>query len=132
MFAKLQIRQPDPAGSGEFGAPRGDHTHRGIDFECMPLTGILSLCDGQVTKLGYPYGDDLNYRYVQVTDVDGLDHRVFYISPDVEVGQTVVEGVTQIGTAQDITSRYPDQGMTNHIHYEIKNGSRYLDPGEHL
>lgn len=130
IFASLPQRVPDSAGDGAFGASRGDRTHNGIDYSCSPGTGILAPCDGVVTKLGYPYGDDLSYRYVQVTDTDGLDHRVFYIEPQVRLNQNVIEGTSQIGEAQDICARYPDQGMANHCHYEVKDGDEYLDPGE--
>lgn len=128
IFAVLPQRVADDAGDGAFGASRGDRKHNGIDYSCATGTGILAPCDGQVTKLGYPYADALEYRYVQITDANGLNHRVFYISPTVELNQWMVEGTSQIGTAQDIAAKYPARGMANHVHYEIKDGSDYIDP----
>jgi murein DD-endopeptidase MepM/ murein hydrolase activator NlpD len=81
-----------------------------------------------VTKLGYPYGDDLQWRYVQITDASGFNHRTFYVEPLVRVGQRVEED-EPIGEAQDISQRYPAQGMKPHVHYEIKSGDgEYLNP----
>jgi hypothetical protein len=74
---------------------------------------VLSPVEGEVTKLGYPYNGDLQWRYVEVTDHRGWKHRLFYCHPTVTVGDTVlVDGV--VGYAQDITQRYPDQGMLPH------------------
>lgn len=128
----LEVRN-DPAGQGHYGASRGSRKHRGIDYVCDVELGwpVLSPCDGKVTKVGYPYADDLSWRYVQVTDAGGRDHRVFYIDPLVAVGDRVQRG-DDLGTPQDITQRYPGQGMTPHVHYEIKQGSEYLDPEEVL
>ena len=119
------FRSTDKYGSGEFGAPRGDHSHNGIDFVVAPLQPVLALVEGTVTKLGYPYTDDLSYRYVQVTDLDGNDVRYFYTLPTVEVGDTISIG-DMLGTAQDLGERYP--GITPHVHLEIKQGREYLNP----
>ncbi len=122
----------DPAGDGRYLAPRGSRTHRGVDFECMPGQVLVGGVSGTVTKHGYCYSDDLTWRYVQVTDFDGVRHRFFYVEPLVPVGE-VVGADTAIGVAQDITGRYPDQGMLPHVHYEVKSkfGS-YLNPGVFL
>jgi len=100
--------------------------HNGIDFSCHPRTKILAPVSGLITKLGYPYGDDLTYRYVQIEDDEKDNHRVFYVNPTVSVGGFVEEGVTVIGVAQDLTTRY--SGITNHVHYEIKRGDEYIQP----
>lgn len=127
----------DSAGDGAFGSPRSKmkdgmlvkYTHCGIDLECFPVDPILSPINGKVTKLGYPYASDLSWRYIQVTDMDGMDHRFFYVNPTVYLGTQVFEGTT-LGVAQDITERYPDRGMKPHIHYEIKDkGGAFIDPG---
>ena len=116
----LEKRGTDDWGSGEFGVSRGDRTHKGIDYACLPLKKVMSPCQGVVTKVGYPYADDLSYRYVEVTDDDSYKHRVFYISPLVEVDDIVVVG-TILGEAQNISARYTkiNKVMKNHIHLEI-------------
>lgn len=123
ITAKLKKRGVDKWGSGEFGASRGDRTHNGIDY-CV---AICSPVKGEVTKLGYCYSNDLSYRYVQVTDSAHRDHRIFYIDPLVKVGDMVEPG-DFIGTPQTLQTRYP--GITDHCHYEIKQGSEYLNPDE--
>lgn len=133
IIAILPKRGSDNYGSGAFGASRGGRSHNGIDYACHPGSKILSPVNGKVTKLGYPYADDLSYRYVQVTDDEGLDHRIFYVSPEVVTGDVVMAGVTVVGEAQNICRRYPrttdkPAGMTNHIHYEIKGSGRYINP----
>ena len=124
MKANLPKRISDKWGQGHYGAPRGNHTHHGIDYICLVGQEIISPVNGKVTKLGYPYGDDLSFRYVQISS-SGYNHRIFYISPLVEVGDLVA--VNQpIGTSQDLGKRYPE--ITQHIHYEIMVGETYIDP----
>lgn len=125
-----KIRGLDNHGSGEFGAPRGDHTHRGVDFALLPDSKIEAVSDGIVTKVGYPYADDLHFRYVQITDDLGLNARYFYVDPSVNVGDHIEQGDV-IGTAQSLNSRYP--GITPHIHFEVKDDRFvYLDPNVYL
>jgi len=120
----LPIRGDDEHGSGFWHAPRGNRLHNGVDFSCYPGTQILAPVSGVMTKEGYPYADDLDYRYVEITTPGGDCHRVFYISP--VSNDDVVAGQTIIGYAQDLTTRYP--GITNHVHYEIKRGDEYINP----
>lgn len=122
----LPIRGDDEHGSGAWHAPRGDRLHNGVDYSCYPGTVIFAPMNGTVTKVGYPYGDDLAYRYVQITDEEGDCHRIFYIDPGVDNDTEVYANETPIGTAQDLTTRYP--GITNHVHYEIKRGDEYINP----
>lgn len=121
ITATLPPRGTDAWGSGEFGASRGSRSHKGIDYACFPETIIHTPVTGTVTKLGYPYGDDLSFRYVEVTTRDKNRHRLFYTSPEVSVGELVSRGDI-VGTAQDIAGKYhrdDREPMTNHIHYEI-------------
>ena len=127
----LPTRGHDDWGAGHFKAPRGKRTHKGIDYACYPDTVILSPVGGVVTKLGYPYGDDLSFRYVEITDDQGLKHRLFYVEPGCEPGDEIESGDI-IGTAQDIAGRYskPDKYMKNHIHYEILEDGEPINPDE--
>jgi murein DD-endopeptidase MepM/ murein hydrolase activator NlpD len=120
-----EIRGHDSWGAGHFGAPRGDRTHNGIDLVCKPGDEIECRSAGKVTKLGYPYGDDLSFRYVQITDEAGTRWRYFYVEPCVNIGD-IVEAYTAIGYAQTLDDRYP--GITEHIHFEIICDGEYIDP----
>lgn len=134
ILKAAKFRGTDQWGSGAFGAPRGDHKHRGIDFLFEPGEKVVSHVEGEVTKLGYCYEDDLSYRYVEITPVSPstqkLHHRFFYVDPEVKEGEYIKEGDV-IGTSQDIQKRYtkPDKVMQNHMHYEIKTeDGKYLNP----
>ena len=92
---------------------------------CPPGTEVGSPVRGQVTKLGWPYGDKPDIRYVQIV-AEGYQYRIFYVDPSVAVGDWVELGEV-IGTSQRLASM--DRGGTQHVHFEIKNGAgEYVDP----
>jgi hypothetical protein len=147
-----EIRGQDSHGSGHWQAPRGvdkdgnERKHNGVDL--VNSYGFLeeAFCDGEVTKIWFPYSQapckdswsdekKTNHRrkralrYVQITDIEGVDVRLFYISPIVTKGDKVKKGDT-IGMSQDLTKIYP--GMTQHCHLECKKGSDYIEPIEYL
>jgi len=121
----------DAAGDGHYHSPRGDRLHNGIDYDCVIGASVLSPVNGVISKLGFPYGDDLSWRYVEVTDGSNLRHRLFYVNPTAKVGQAVTANI-EVGIAQDIRKRYPNErSMGAHVHYEIMNSANeYLDPDE--
>lgn len=124
MRALLDIRGEDVHGAGYYGAPRGSREHKGIDFACYSGTTILPIKAGKVTKLGYPYADKLEFRYVQITDKAGYRWRYFYIQPSVVMNQ-VVTVHTELGKVQKL----PYEGITQHCHLEIKNpDGEFVDP----
>ena len=128
LITKPKRRVADSYGQGHFGASRGSRTHKGIDFVCHPGTRVCAPSGGKVTKLGYPYGDDLSFRYVQITDDDGYNHRLFYVQPSVQVGDFIVKGAV-VGEVQSLDNRY--KGITEHCHYEIKDkDGNVIDPDE--
>lgn len=122
----MKIRGRDAWGSGRFGASRGGRIHNGVDIEAEPGSIVESLNGGTVTKIGYPYGDDLSYRYVEITDSVGARWRYFYVDPCVSVAVSV-EAYEKIGVAQALGHKYP--GITEHIHLEIiKADGSFVDP----
>lgn len=122
----MKIRGCDRWGCGHFGAPRGKRKHMGVDLEYAPGSPVEALTPGTVSKLGYPYADDLHFRYVEITDDAGARWRYFYVDPRVTVGQ-YVEAYQEIGVSQYLGLRYP--GITEHVHIEIiKADGEYLDP----
>ena len=116
----LEIRKADPQGAGHFGASRdgGRRKHLGIDLAAPAGTPVTSPLDGTVARLGWPYGDDPSYRYVEITTETGLVARHFYVAPGVRLGETVIAGESCLGTVQDLTKRYSQ--ITNHLHLEIR------------
>jgi murein DD-endopeptidase MepM/ murein hydrolase activator NlpD len=125
ITAILPVRQQDAHGDGMWGASRGSRKHTGVDFACFVGTKITSHVIGQCTKIGYPYGDDLSFKYVEVTDAQEKQHRFFYLKPSLKVGDQVDIG-TVLGEVQDLERRY--SGITPHCHYEIKRHGNYLNP----
>ena len=125
------IRGQDCHGSGAYLASRGSRKHQGIDIVTEIDEDIKSRCCGEVTKIGWPYAskDKSFYRYVQVTDLDGIQVRHFYVKPGVSVGDIVHKGQS-IGTSQDLTQTYP--GITQHLHFEVKKGGAFLNPLKYL
>ena len=129
MFIIPKKRVSDCHGSGHFGASRGSRTHNGVDLCVDPETLVFSHIDGVVTKLGYPYSDDLSFRYVQVSDIDNRQHRFFYVEPMVNIGDSIEVGYC-LGDSQKLGDRY--ENITEHVHYEVKLNGHYLDPNDFL
>ena len=130
MIAQLPLRERDSWGEGYFGASRGKRKHHGIDYACWPGSEVLAPVSGIVTKIGYPYADDLRFRYVQIT-ADKLHYRIFYVEPAIGImNQQMDKDETVIGYSQDLHHRYPS--ITQHIHVEVKDGKKYLNPEDYL
>jgi len=130
MLKQIQVMQVrhDAAGSGAFGSRRGTRTHTGVDYHCEPGAAILSPVDGTHSFYGYCYSNDLQWRYVQITDKDGNDHRLFYCTSLIPLRSSVKKD-EPIGIAQDISKRYHGRGMLPHVHYEIRRPDKtFIDP----
>lgn len=118
----LKIRDVDDWGSGHYYAGRdeGKRRHNGVDIVRDIYEPVRALSPGRVTKVGYPYNpDDPNrghLRYVQVTDVNGLDVRYFYVQQCVDVGDLIEKGDI-LGTCANLSLIWPQ--MTNHYHFEV-------------
>ena len=116
----------DKGGSGYFGAPRSktvngvkvSYKHEGTDFVCMPGQVIKMPVTGKVARLAYPYPDK-SYGGV-VIESKRATLKIFYVKPyDGVVGMVLKLG-DPIGTAQDVSLRYPGQGVTPHIHVQVE------------
>ena len=133
------LRERDSYGLGHFGASRGKNSkgekinHNGIDHECVPGSQIFSPVEGEVTKLGYTYTNDLSFRYVQITTKEGYNVRVFYVKPFVSLGDYVTDNDI-IGSSQKLGDRYPVDkdhplGISEHVHLEVKDlQGKFIDP----
>lgn len=123
------VLRNDPAGRGYFKATRKPSIHKGVDLLCEPGELVMAPIAGRVHRLGYPYADDLEYRYVEIRNEGELRCRVFYVSPTAFVGDQVEAG-DEIGFAQDIAQRYKIDAsggiryrtckMLPHVHVELQ------------
>lgn len=121
------MRGNDAQGKGYFGASRGSRTHQGVDFVGEPGEPVTAFLGGTVSKLGYPYADKLEFRYVEVRRPNGDRVRYFYVEPSVKVGDLVKPG-DRLGTCQ----RLPYAGITQHYHFEVLVGGVAVDPLRYL
>ena len=115
----------DKAGFGYYGAPRSKtvdgktvrYTHEGVDYICTPGQLVCMPCTGRIVRLAYPYSDK-SYGGVLIEAKRAM-LKVFYVEPyDGIVGRTFKIG-DPIGIAQDVSKRYPGQGVTPHVHVQI-------------
>lgn len=132
-FKKPKARGSDSCGSGAYGASRGRRKHRGIDYNVSAGEYVATSIAGTVTRFGLPYSNPkkADYRYVEITDSKGYQHRYFYVEPlkSLSLGDCIDENQI-IGKCQDIAKTC--SGMSNHVHYEIKKGGKYVDPKEYI
>ena len=111
-------RGKDAYGSGAFGASRGGRGHAGVDYVASAGQRVYAPIGGIITRIGQPYSDDANFRYVEITNPQiGYKARVMYVGPEVREGERVNLG-EEIGRAQTLQRRYP-RGITDHVHLEI-------------
>ncbi|MBW8814152.1 MAG: M23 family metallopeptidase [Caulobacterales bacterium] len=113
-------RTHDVYGEGAFGASRdgGARPHEGVDFRAHAGQTVEAPISGYVTKIGYAYPGDESLKFVEITNPAlHYEARVFYVNPQVEVGEAVAVG-HPIGTAHTLQRRYPG-GMTDHVHLEL-------------
>ncbi len=110
------IRKCDRQGCGHYGASRGNRSHTGVDYIATPEQPVKAIASGTVSYLGFPYSDDLSFRYVAIETDNGLVVRQLYVEPHVSVGMRVEAGDV-IGTYQRLGIRYP--GITEHVHIDI-------------
>ena len=127
------LRGGDAFGSGAFLASRdeGARLHRGADFTATAGQQVKAPISGYVTKIGYPYGDDLSFRYVELTNpAIGYAVRVFYVEPGVTLGQALRQGAP-VGVAQTLQRRYP--AITDHVHVELVDRAYgHVDPAKFI
>jgi len=112
-------RGHDDFGDGFFGARRdgGSRAHEGVDYVAQAGQAVQAPMSGYVTKIGYAYAGDTELKFVEITNPAlGYAARAFYVSPGVEVGQTVRLG-QPIGKVESLQGHYP--GITDHVHLEI-------------
>ena len=139
-LAKIIDRGNDPTGFGHFGAKRGKKFHKGFDVISIPDESVVSMINGEVTKIGYPYNGRKasHLRYVEVTEGE-YRIRLMYLEPTakIKVGDYVCAG-DRVGWASNIAA-YHNKGkkkgqalMRNHLHIEIYKNGKLVDPEPYL
>lgn len=110
----------DEAGSGEYGAKRGDRMHNGIDLLCeknQPVKAPFNMyierearpsVNKPLSGVKWKYGKTFGY--------------MFYFKPKKELFGTMVTQGTIIGYAQSCSFHYGDERMQDHIHFQIGKG----------
>jgi murein DD-endopeptidase MepM/ murein hydrolase activator NlpD len=117
----------DATGNGQFGAARGARTHAGLDLLCSPGQEVVSPIEGVVTRWLHPYSDD---DYLTGILIEGRECnvRLYYVRPlDGLIGVRVNAG-EPIGRAQDVRTHYPGAPMLPHVHLEVRQRGKLIDP----
>lgn len=125
-----RLRTEDAWGSGAFGAPRGERTHRGLDIVANPGEAILSPIDGEIVREAQPYEEDERYSGVLIRGTGawtGCEVKIFYVEGP-HAG--TVRAGDPIGRAQDLAPKY--EGITNHVHMEVRRNGELVDPSGYV
>lgn len=120
-------RGHDAFGDGWFHASRdgGARAHEGVDYDSRAGQAVEAPISGYVSKIGYAYPGDERFKYVEIENPAlHVTARVFYVNPEVGVGETVELG-HEIGRARSLQARY--RGITDHVHLEIERRGRRID-----
>jgi len=112
----------DPGGDGHYGARRrrGDkvYAHTGVDWSCVAGQEVVAPHHGTIIRHARPYAADLSYNGV-LLEGTLITSKLFYLLTQEDlIGQDVRQGMV-IGIAQAISEKYPDSGVTDHVHQEI-------------
>lgn len=92
-----------------------DYQGRHFNF---PDQDVLAVTDGTVVKVGYPYADDLSYRYVAIKTTDGHVVRQLYVDPENTIANGCAVSAGQVlGTYKELGTRY--SVIAEHVHVDI-------------
>lgn len=127
IVTPLIIRN-DTSGKGHFGASRdnGNREHIGIDLICFESQTVMSPFDAYVVRKSYPYKTDKRWEGLVLRRSDGLEVKIFYMTPSVLEGSFVKKG-QKIGVSQSISKKYGGS-MRDHNHVEVWVGGKAIDP----
>lgn len=128
VLRNMKSRTSDRFGSGQYGASRGNRTHKGLDISTTPGEQVYSPISGNVIRETIPYANDPSLKGLLIKGTGtwaGYEVRIFYMQGSFT--GAVSEGQL-IGQAQSLQGKYP--GITNHIHIEVKKNGAYIDPFE--
>ena len=97
-----------------FGAPRGDHTHEGVDMFAAMGTPVVAVVSGSMFFQSDPNGGLASY----VTGSDGTTYYYAHLNDYVGGNRTVSAGelIGHVGNTGDAA------GGPSHLHFEIRPG----------
>jgi murein DD-endopeptidase MepM/ murein hydrolase activator NlpD len=100
--------------SDTFGAPRGDHTHEGVDMFAAAGTPLVAVVSGSMFFQSDPNGGLASY----VTGADGTTYYYAHMSDYVGGDRSVSAGelIGHVGNTGDAADAPP------HLHFEIRPG----------
>lgn len=127
------IRKCDAFGCGHFGASRGSRKHNGVDILTAENQEIKAPFDCKITRYGYPYANDLSYQLVEIQGLNAMSHfkaKLMYIKTLHPVGTALNKG-DLLCAADNIAKKY-GPGMGNHVHFELYQNGKLIDPTPYL
>jgi hypothetical protein len=118
----------DAGGKGHWGARRKrinangeeiSYYHNGVDYKCIPGQAVFMPFTGQIIRIARPYVDDEKFSGA-VISCKHMTVKIFYFEPYPEIIGKIIKIGLPIGRAQDISLKYPESGVTPHIHVQIE------------
>lgn len=132
VLKRQQVRV-DAAGDGHFGTDRGDHVHMGLDLITTPGEPVFSPFSGVFVGSGYAYPNDPRFHALRFKS-GARTLELLYVHPllDLVPGMHVEPG-QPVGVSQDISARYPGEGMLPHVHVEVmRPDGAFVNPARFL
>jgi hypothetical protein len=127
------LRGTDSAGSGHYGASRGQRVDLGIDIIATPGQTIVSPVSGRAVNF---VGATLKKPMVDIIPSNsalGIDKiRLLYVNAPANVSAWAsynVQAGHSVGTLADLVNElhYP-AGITQHVHVQVMVGGQWVDP----
>ena len=120
FLSHFELRGTDSQGSGHFGAPRGNRTHKGLDVRVGKFAPVYALYNCVINRIGTVYTSDPQFKLIEIIGIGkhkGLRTKIMYATCDDSIIGKTFSQFEQIGISQDLTNKYV--GITNHLHIEI-------------
>ncbi len=111
--------------TGPFGEPRGNHSHRGVDYKAPAGTPIRTCRGGRVARLNWNH--DYNGNCVEIDIGSGYSEIFLHLE---SIAEGISEGVILVqGDAIGYVGNTGVTSTASHIHYQINDEDGYsIDP----
>jgi len=123
----------DTGGLGHYGAPRGNRSHKGLDFKTNKGQDIVSLLHGKARNFRgstdphkpmlqiTPNANSLGIKRIEILYVNKLHGVIDYKWYEMKGATTV------LGTAADLSNWYPEN-VTDHVHVKFYDAKGIVNP----